>query len=117
MLVAFLLLAVTTVDSGSKALEFLGLLGEEDHGNPNQPCICTNHSQVIILLLFPFLVCGICQLSWIVEQIETNLVVLVLAVLSFIGVDCNFCSLAWDFTGSGSKSCHHRLLYAWDDRL
>ncbi|XP_027175697.1 two-component response regulator ORR9 isoform X1 [Coffea eugenioides] len=43
--------AVTTVDSGSKALEFLGLLGDDDHGNPNQPCICTNHSQEVAVNL------------------------------------------------------------------
>lgn len=41
---------VTTVDSGSKALEFLGL-HEDDHGNPNQPCICTNHSQEVAVNL------------------------------------------------------------------
>lgn len=37
---------VTTVDSGSKALEFLGL-HEDDHINPNQPCSSPNHSQEV----------------------------------------------------------------------
>ncbi|KAF9591647.1 hypothetical protein IFM89_005228 [Coptis chinensis] len=39
---------VTTVDSGSKALEFLGLI-EEDHRNPssNSPSVSSDHHQVV----------------------------------------------------------------------
>ncbi|PIA48139.1 hypothetical protein AQUCO_01400608v1 [Aquilegia coerulea] len=37
---------VTTVDSGSKALEFLGLV-EEDQRNPSPPSVCSNHHQVV----------------------------------------------------------------------
>ncbi|CAI9099672.1 OLC1v1036528C1 [Oldenlandia corymbosa var. corymbosa] len=35
---------VTTVDSGSKALEFLGLHEDDDRSNPNQPSISPNHN-------------------------------------------------------------------------
>lgn len=39
---------VTTVDSGSKALEFLGLRedDEHDHRNPDIPCVSPNNHQV-----------------------------------------------------------------------
>ena len=40
-----LLLAVTTVDSGSKALKFLGL-HEDDTTNPNTPSLSPNNHQV-----------------------------------------------------------------------
>ncbi|CAN4118519.1 unnamed protein product [Withania somnifera] len=37
---------VTTVDSGSKALEFLGLQEEQDDQNhPNQPCVSPSNQQ------------------------------------------------------------------------
>jgi two-component response regulator ARR-A family len=45
MKILHLLLAVTTVDSSSKALEFLGL-HEDDPTNPNQPSISPNTHQV-----------------------------------------------------------------------
>jgi len=38
-------MAVTTVDSGSKALEFLGLC-ENDETNPNTPSVFPNNHQV-----------------------------------------------------------------------
>lgn len=39
------LMAVTTVDSGSKALEFLGLC-ENNETNPNTPCVSPSNHQV-----------------------------------------------------------------------
>lgn len=42
----FVILAVTTVDSGSKALEFLGLQ-EHDKNQTNQPCVTLDNHQVI----------------------------------------------------------------------
>ncbi|XP_060177389.1 two-component response regulator ARR8-like [Lycium barbarum] len=39
---------VTTVDSGSKALEFLGLQEEhDDQNNPNQPCVSPSNQQEV----------------------------------------------------------------------
>ncbi|KAK4345984.1 hypothetical protein RND71_036160 [Anisodus tanguticus] len=39
---------VTTVDSGSKALEFLGLQQEhDDQNNPNQPCVSPSNQQEV----------------------------------------------------------------------
>lgn len=37
---------VTTVDSGSKALQFLGF-NEDEQSNPNQPSISPNNQQVL----------------------------------------------------------------------
>lgn len=45
-------MAVTTVDSGSKALEFLGLQEEHnDQNHPNQPCVSPSNQQVIYYFL------------------------------------------------------------------
>lgn len=45
-----MIFTVTTVDSGSKALEFLGLQ-EDDEIDTHQPCVSPNIHQVCNLLI------------------------------------------------------------------
>lgn len=86
-------LAVTTVDSGSKALQFLGL-HENEQTNPDQPSVSPKNHQVLF--------------SWdFLGFIEFY-------VLGFPGKFIILCP--W-FTGSRSESYYYRLLYAWNDRL
>jgi len=95
-------MTVTTVDSGSKALKFLGLQ-EDEQSNPDTPYVSPNNHQVKFLSLpspppplnvrdsSSFLI--IFHLFWFYSL--------------FFGA----------FAGNGSESYYYRLLYAWHDRL
>ena len=91
-------LAVTAVDSGSKALKFLGLHEEDDHSNPDRvPSVSPNDHPVKFLSLF----------------LSTS----VLIIFHLFWISDFFSSCFDAFAGSGSESYHYRLLYAWHDRL
>lgn len=88
-------ISVTTVDSGSKALEFLGLHEEDDEiHNMNQPSVSPNINQVCIWRI----------LDWIFYVIDC------------FGKDLPT-NLQLYFAGSGNQSDNYWLLYAWNDRL
>lgn len=84
-----LLVAVTTVDSGSKALEFLGW----NESSSDEAFLSPKNQQVAFAFSLTL------SLSHIIEP--------VLQMYLF----CGF------IAGYGSKSCYYRLLYAWHDRL
>ena len=94
-------MAVTAVDSGSKALEFLGF-NEDQQRNTDQPSVFPNNHHVIFP---PFLF-----------NIQF------LRVFYFLGISSDlyfsgFLKIFFDFPGSGSKFDYYRLLHAWNDRL
>lgn len=94
-------MAVTTVDSGSKALEFLGWHEEEEE----EIDMCSNES----------------SLSPKSHEVYSSLLHLsensCYLVVHLSENSCVFFSFWGYFSGSGSESCYYRLLYAWDDRL
>lgn len=105
----FFSMAVTTVDSGSKALEFLGY----DPGNSSIPSVSSNHHHhhqvcfVFCYLIWFFLMFFPIGGFWNFFQF---LVGYFFAYL-FSSFCCGFSS------GSGCESCNYRLLYAWNDWL
>lgn len=88
-----LLVAVTTVDSGSKALEFLGW----NESSSDEAFLSPKNQQVAFAL----------SLSLSLLPSLPHIIEPVLQVYLF----CGF------IAGCGSKSRYYRLLYAWHDRL
>lgn len=102
-------MTVTTVDSGNKALEFLGL-------HQHDPCVSPHAQQVMNVLLL--------MTSCFLKNFFLILVLGNHVKVGFIFFD-SYCFherlisflCCLEFARSGSKSCYHRLLYAWNDRL
>lgn len=96
-----LIVAVTTVDSGSKALEFLGWHGDERNNSNETSVSPQNHHQVGAVLLV---------VSYYPHPTPPHPQPYSCFLLP------NFMSensiILCFFTGSGSESCYYRLLYA-----
>lgn len=103
--VLFLFMAVTTVDSGSKALEFLGF-HEDDQINPDSPSIFPNTHQVLWFSWF-----SSCLSPNFFPFLSTFCIIFLSAFLK------NLLFFCCCFAGSGSESYYYRLLYARHDRL